>query len=195
MGKNSFYFTIYFTTFFNKYTVPKDMTYKEWKEKALQNGVENFGYSGIIKDKLTEDEERAINDYISSGSYKINPKLRSGEALNKREQTMADNLESALTKMPEYRGTVYRSLSSDMMKDPKHFWNEHAVGNVVSYDAFTSASTFVYDKNMDIQMIIQSKSGKDIRKYNSDEGEILFNRNSKFYVSGIKNNIIYLEEV
>lgn len=179
----------------NTYTVSKDMTYEEWKQKLLQNIVEKSENSGIIKEKLSEDEEAAIKFYVSAKSYNINAKLRDGITLDAMEQMMSDNLDSALLKMPKYEGVVYRSLSSDMMSHPKSFWKEHSVGSIVSYNAFTSTSTFIYDETMDIQMIIKSKNGKDIRKYNSREGEILFNRNSAFRVTKIKNNIIYLEEM
>ena len=55
--------------------------------------------------------------YISSGSYKINAKLRSGEELSEYEKRIVDGLDTALQKMPKYEGTVYRSLDSSMMGD------------------------------------------------------------------------------
>lgn len=76
--------------------------------------------------------------------------------------------------MPKYRGTVYRSLQSDMIADVEKFNLEHQVGKFIPYSAFTSAGTEVYDETMDIQMIIESKSGRDMRLYNPKESEILF---------------------
>ena len=82
-----------------------------------------------------------------------------------------------------------------MIENIDSFWKTHSVDNIVSYEAFTSSSTSVYDTNMDIQIEIKKKNGKDIRDYNTKENEILFCRNSMFKVIDVKNNVIYLEEV
>ena len=52
-----------------------------------------------------------------------------------------------------------------------------------------------YDENFPVQYVIQSKHGKDVRKHNEAEGEILFKRNSTFRVTNIDGNTIYMEEV
>ena len=145
--------------------------------------------------KLTQAEETAVNTYISSESYVINEKLRSGIPLTAEEQKTVDNLDSALEKMPKYEGTVYRSLSSDMMNNSKEFWQLHQVGNTVQYKAYTSSSLEVYDETMDIQCVIKSKRGRNITSHNDNEKEILFQRNSLFFVTGIKSHTIYMEEV
>ncbi len=121
--------------------------------------------------------------------------MRSGAKLTDDEQRMVDNLDSALQKMPKYEGIVYRSLDSSVMSNPEKFWRLHTPDKIVTYDAFTSSSVSVYDKHMDIQMVIKCKNGRDIRAYNSNEEEILFERKSKFYVSGVKGSMVYLEEI
>ena len=133
--------------------------------------------------------------YVSSGSYKINAKLRSGEELSEYEKRIVDGLDTALQKMPKYEGTVYRSLDSSMIENLEDFWRLHTPDKIVTYDAFTSSAVSVYDKQMDIQMVIKSKNGRDIRNYNPKESEILFGRNSIFQVTDVKNGVIYLEEV
>ena len=139
--------------------------------------------------------ETAFNTYISSESYVINEKLRSGIPLTAEEQKTVDNLDSALEKMPKYEGTVYRSLSSDMMNNPDEFWKTHSFDSIVSYPAFTSTSTSVYDETMDIQMEIMSKNGRDIRTYNAGESEVLFARNPIFHVTAVTDKKIYMEEI
>ena len=151
--------------------------------------------SGIIKPDLSEEETSALNSYISSESYKINEKLRSKIKLNDDEQKIVDNLDSALKKMPKHEGTVYRSLSSDMMNNPEKFWQLHQVGNVVRYRAYTSSSLEIYDETMDIQCIVQSKNGRNISLYNENEKEVLFERGSEFIVTKINDKIIYMEEL
>lgn len=58
----------------------------------------------------------------------------------------------------------------------------------------------IYNPEARIQMEIKSKTGKDIRKYNKKEQEILFKMNVEFYVKKIDFSDdyyvkIYLEEV
>ena len=54
---------------------------------------------------------------------------------------------------------------------------------------------FQYDDSFPIQYVITSKTGRDIRKFNSQEKEILFERDSMFYISKVVNNVIYMEEI
>lgn len=82
-----------------------------------------------------------------------------------------------------------------MIENLDEFWALHQVGKVVTYDAYTSASLEVYDDTMDIQCIIQSKNGRDMTGYNPNEQEILFERESSFWVTGIEGNTILLLEV
>ena len=58
-----------------------------------------------------------------------------------------------------------------------------------------SSSTEVYDPTADIQMIIQSKRGRDMRKYNPMEQEILFRRGTMFFVEKLEGNTLWLIEV
>ncbi|MEE0060403.1 MAG: phage minor capsid protein [Acutalibacteraceae bacterium] len=169
---------------------------KQWrdKEKSLKP-VAKSGESGIIDLELSEEELSALNAYISSESYKINEKLRSGAELSIQEKEFVNNLDNALKKLPIYQGVVYRSLSSDMIEDINAFWKNHSNDSVIKYTAFTSTSTSVYDDSMDIQMVIKSKFGRDIRQYNPNESEILFNKNTLFYISEVKGNIIFMEEM
>ena len=132
--------------------------------------------------------------YVSSGSYKINAKLRSGEELSEYEKRIVDGLDTALQKMPKYEGTVYRSLDSSMMGDVDEFLRLHQPGSIVGYRAFTSTSLKVYDENMDIQCVIKSKTGRNITSFNKKEEEILFGRDSLFRVERIEGNTIYMEE-
>ena len=156
--------------------------------------VEKSSKSSIIRNKLSERDIQAINRYISSESYKVNLKLRSGSELLEDEKEFIGDLDAALDKMPKYEGTVYRSLSSDMILDVQEFKRLHQPGNYIKYSAYTSSSLEVYDDTMDIQCIIKSKNGKNIMAFNSNEQEVLFKRDSWFYISKIENDIIYLEE-
>lgn len=149
----------------------------------------------IIDDKITDNDLQAINRYISADSYILNSKLRKGEALSDDEKVWERQLDDAIMKLPDYKGIVYRSIDSSMIPDLDKFNEEHQVDKIVCYPAFTSSSTSIYDEEMDIQMIIESNHGKDMRKYNTSESEIVFKRNSKFLVIKREGNTIWLREV
>lgn len=125
------------------------------KEKLEKNNT----YDTI---KLSEQEQHALNKYMSSESYVLNDKLRRGLKLSDNEQDLVRNLDSVLNKVPEYKGAVYRSVSDFGIEDVGAFIKSHIVGGMKSFPAYTSASTSVYDEAFPIQYVIQSKHGKDI---------------------------------
>lgn len=160
-----------------------------WTNGGLQSGSEN----GTID--LTEAEEYAVSKYIGKDSYLINEKLRSGEPLTQEEQRFEEDLDSALDKMPTYQGTVYRSVSETRIENISDFVQEHPVGGYKKFPSYLSSGTTVYDESFPIQYVIQSHTGRDIRSFNPQEGEILFPRGSRFLVSKIEGHTIFMEEV
>ena len=166
---------------------------RERAENARREDMDKAAKSGIIK--LSDDEQWALNKYLSSSSYKINDKLRKGVPLSKEEQNFIRNLDIALNKMPEYQGTVYRSVSDFGIEDVGVFIKSHVIGEPYVFDSYLSASEIVYDESFPIQYVIQSKHGKDIRIYNQQEHEILFKRSSRFLITMVKENTIYMEEL
>lgn len=161
-------------------------------QEKYAKGLEKSDNRGIIE--LNDDETRALNQYISSDSYKINEKLRNGEKLSQEDEVLVRNLDSALDKMPNYEGNVKRSILLFGF-DKSEFDNRYRVGNIVEESFYVSTSTSIYDESMDIQMEITSYTGKDIRVYNPDESEILFRRGTKFIVTDIKNGVIMMREL
>lgn len=143
---------------------------------------------------LTDKDKYAITEYMTAKSYPINAKLRYGIPLNREDLNFVADFDAAIQNLPNYNGTVYRSISGDML-DEKRFWSKYAPGNEIKEIPYTSAGTKVYDKGMDIQMVIQSKHGKDMRRFNPDESEILFVRGTKFRVMQVDGNTIYMEEL
>lgn len=158
----------------------------------LDNWLNSNFHDDIIP--LSEDEEYALTDYISSGSYKLNYPLRNGLPLTPEQEQLMRNLDSALDKMPVYKGVVYRSLDDTEIDDIETFLSNYTVGSYQTFPAYLSTSTEVYDESMPIQYIIQSETGRDIRAYNPNESEILFSRDSGFFVIKVEGNIIYMRE-
>lgn len=170
------------------YYVPADMKYLEWKEKFVDKDAKEH------KSVLTLTEIGAIIRYVSPDSYVLNDKLRNGDELTEEEKEWIINLDNAQDKMPEYEGVVYRSVSGFGIDDVNEFIHLYVPGYIKEYPFYISSSENVYDENFPIQYIIQSKHGKDIQEYNKKEKEILFKRNSRFWVKKVEGNTIYLEE-
>lgn len=175
----------------------KAKTYNEFKGKAKEiiggSDLDKAAKSDLIK--LLDTEQHALNQYLSSDSYKINDKLRRMEHLSEQESVFIQALDAALDKMPEYAGTVYRSVSDFGIDDVDAYIKAHVADEITIFNSYLSAAETVYDESFPIQYVIQSKHGKDIRVYNQQEQEILFKRNSKFLITKVKGNTIYMEEV
>lgn len=144
---------------------------------------------------LNNNEESAILRYISGESYSLNAKLRNGIKLTSSESIQISTLDSALNKMPKYKGLVERSLILEK-EDLIAFAESHTVGTEVLYPAFTSASVGgEYHESSTVLLRIKSKTGRDLRKYNNEEQEVLFSRNCRFHIlsAKIENKVIVLE--
>lgn len=173
--------------------LPENVLNYQNKANELQNQIESS------KIELLDEEQYAINQYISSESYILNETLRKELKLTEQQKVFINNLDKALDKFPKYEGNVTRSvlLDKDTLKD---FLENHKVKNNVIYKAYTSTTVGNrYNNNSNVELHIKSKSGKDIRKFNKEEQEILFKRNTKFQIinSKIINNIyhIFMEEI
>jgi len=138
----------------------------------------------------------AIDQYKSSNvAYPLNSILRGEAPMTEGYQQITLDIDRALEKLPTYQGTVYRSLRSQDMVDVSAFWERYTPGKIVREHAYTSTGTVVYDETMDIQMIIQSKSGRDMRIYNPSEHEVLFQRGAKFIVEKREGDTLWLTEI
>lgn len=147
--------------------------------------------------KLYKEEEASIVRYISSDSYKINEDLRNGNKLTEDMEVFKKTLDNALKKMPEYKGTVTRSLQFMYDDDLETFLKEHKADKVVLNKSYISTTKGKGEYNPDgqVQMIIKSKKGRDVSMVNEAENEVLFERNSKFKVKDVyqKDGKTYIE--
>lgn len=169
-------------------SVPK-MTYASWSGKEWQHSKLQKIYG------LTDDEARALQNYTSFEAYALNEALREKKKLSVEQKELKENLDSALKKLPIFQGTVYRSVSTDRISDVDAFVKQHAAGKTVSYDAYTSTGKMVYDESFEFQFKIQSLFGRDLTLWKPDEGEVLFERNSKFKVDKVQDGIIYMHQI
>lgn len=200
------------------YYVPADMTYREWEKKSIvqkpkirKNNKINLNKvvstaNQIVnssvqqkehkESKLTYNEEYAINQYVSSTAYNLNEKLRNNLPLTADEEKIKINLNNALNKLPKYQGTVVRDLYFDDEEKLENFKKGYSVGDIKEFDEFISTTKAVsYNSDAQIRIIVNNcKNGRDLKGYNDDEQEVLYNLNSKFNVLNIfeKSNKTYI---
>ena len=156
--------------------LPENISNYQNKVNELQKQIESS------KIELSEDEQYAINQYIGPESYKINEALRNDLNLTKQQEKLLSNLDKALNKMPNYNGVVQRSIILNR-EQLKKFLELHQEGSVIKYKAYTSTTIGArYNEHSNVELLIKSTNGKDIRKYNKEEQEILFKRNAKFKI-------------
>lgn len=160
--------------------------YDEFKKEYLKT-VENSAKSGTIKENLTDTDVKAILDYMSSESYIVNEKLRTGTPLTKDEEEFIKQLDVALDKMPYYEGNLQRSLLFYSDDDISKFMKIHEIGSRITYKEYISTTKGeVYNPDGQVQIFIENaKNGKDISSLNEGENEVLYARNSSFVVNNV----------
>lgn len=149
--------------------------------------------------ELTRDETAALVKYISPDSYVLNEKLRNGYDLSECDKLWICQLDTALDKMPKIEGVVHRSLGFMFIEDEISFVQHHVAGKTINYKQYISSSTSsVYNEVETVQLVILSKTGRNIRKINPRENEVLFKRDVEFDIIEIKKEndktFIYLKE-
>lgn len=147
----------------------------DWRELKADYRSEKY-YSN----HLTHDEKAAVTSYISGGSYSLNASLRDGVPLTEQNKMLMQSLDSALEKLPPYEGRVVRTMD---MSDTERlaFAKQNTRGKIVQCLAYTSASVLEgYHERPAVKLNIISHTGKDLRRYNTAEGEVIFRRGAKF---------------
>ena len=176
----------------------RTLTEAQRKEKTPNLGNDNtvFAEDGVqysardnLKEAyhLTDDEESAIISYKSGDSYSLNGKLTARAELTEYQKKLRDNLDSALEKLPVYRGEVYRHYDFDdfggldAMKD---FLNLFRRGMATNLRGYLSCSTVRNEDRTEgkytVDMVIQSENGRKLAGFGRDtEHEILIPRKAQ----------------
>lgn len=136
---------------------------------------------------LTNDEQYAINQYISSESYKINEILRNNLKPDGIQEHIIKHLDKALDKCKNYNGNIVRALDITDEKKLKKFIRMNKINKPIMFNEYLSfSSRNDYNKNANVIIYTASNKAKDLRNFNPDESEILYPRNSRFIVENIK---------
>lgn len=156
-----------------------------YSDEMLDKKLEQLGF-GEKSVKLTDKEIWAANQYTGFAAYDLNDRLRRGLKLDKTQEEIVQGLDSALNKLPLYTSTrpLRRSFTNANNENELiSLANKIVVRGSYQDVAYTSASKGLYDPDDVFRMIIrQSKSGRDMALIRSDEGEVLFPRNTRFKV-------------
>lgn len=151
------------------------------KVNELQNQIESS------KIGLSYDEQYAINQYISSESYKINELLRNNLKLDDIQENIVKQLDKALDKCRNYNGNIVRALDITDKKELERFIHMNVLNKPIMFNEYLSfSSKSKYNENANVVIYTVSNKAKDLRNFNPDESEILYPRNSRFIVENIK---------
>ena len=143
---------------------------------------------------LTEDEEHAIVSYKSGDSYALNGKLATGGKLTELQRSLRDHLDTALEKLPVYKGTVYRHYDFDSFGGydaMAEFLQLFRKGKPTNIGNYLSASTV---RNEDrtggeytVDMVIQSETGRSLNGFGRNtENEVLLPRTVRLAVDSME---------
>lgn len=161
--------------------LPENVLNYQNKVNELQNQIESS------KIGLSYDEQYAINQYISSESYKINELLRNNLKLDDIQENIVKQLDKALDKCRNYNGNIVRVLDITDKKELERFIHMNVLNKPIMFNEYLSfSSKSKYNENANVVIYTVSNKAKDLRNFNPDESEILYPRNSRFIVENIK---------
>lgn len=161
--------------------LPENVLNYQNKANELQNKLESSTIG------LSNDEQYAINQYISSESYKINEILRNNLKLDNVQQNIVNHLDAALSKCENYNGNIVRVLDITDKKELERFIHMNVLNKPIMFNEYLSFSNkSKYNENANVVIYTVSNKAKDLRNFNPDESEILYPRNSRFIVENIK---------
>lgn len=149
----------------------------------IENHNEKNDYYPYIK--LPYVEKYAVDKYISSDSYKINSMLRDDIELDEYFANMKENLIKALDDLPKVKN---QNLVRDMTINDEELWNkfydEHIVGEEISYHQFISATTKdYYNEDYNVRIYIsEANKATDLTRVNKREAEALYTIDEPFIV-------------
>lgn len=165
------------------------------KNVTNQNPTEDADIRYSARDYgLTEDEEHAIVSYKSGDSYALNGKLATGGKLTELQRSLRDHLDTALEKLPVYRGTVYRHYDFDSFggyEAMADFLSQFVKGEKTNLGGYLSASTVPNESRTGgeytVDMVIQSETGRSLNGFGRNtENEVLLPRTTELIADSME---------
>lgn len=164
-----------------------------------KNLPEEYRKSDLLKNT---DEKWAVFQYTGGVYTEVINFLRFGKTGSHSPETlmaMCRLIASAINKLPEYNGTLYRGI----LRLPPEVLEKYVPGNTVTEHGFTSttkskkfAFTGPYADNC---FVIKSKTAKDMSSLNTYMEEVLFLPETRFKILAREKqgnvDLIFMEEV
>lgn len=137
--------------------------------------------------EMNDNEKRTLLDYFSSGSYRINEKLREKIDLDDEEKVYVGTLGGILKKTPRIDGEdLVRDLFFYSEESIEKFASMFNVGESYKTDQFWSTTTHEsYNDWANVRIIIKNaKLARDVRPLEKkNEGEVIYEIGSEFVVT------------
>lgn len=170
--------------------------------KKFQDNVEG-GKVPLKKPKLSQGEYDAVKRYTQEkGGYaRVKKDLREKGSVSEQDKGWTRNLDKALEKLPKYKGKLVRTVDLPKGVELDKFLLKHTEGAEVEYKEYISTSKKeLFDFNPKVTIVIPNATqGRDISGIYKKEGEVIYERGSKFKVTGVKKKggtyKITLEEI
>lgn len=163
-------------------TEDEELAFLEGKalEAAKKSGMK-AGYCG-----MSPAEIYALYDYTYVGFRNLNAFLRETSKPGETTIRQRDIVNSALSKLKKYDGETMRGAN----EMPTEVLDEHKVGAIVKYPAFTSTSVTGVVGGMQ-SFVIKSKNGRYIAPLSAsrDEEEVLFQAGAKFKILSVEMKV------
>ena len=165
------------------------------RAEAADKAAESANEKAAVRDYgLTEDEEHAIVSYKSGDSYALNGKLATGGKLTELQRSLRDHLDTALEKLPVYRGTVYRHYDFDSFggyEAMAEFLSMFEKGEATPMKSYLSASTVRNEDRTNgeytVDMVIQSETGRSLNGFGRNtENEVLLPRTTELIADSME---------
>lgn len=165
------------------------------RAEAEDKAAESANEKAAVRDYgLTEDEEHAIVSYKSGDSYALNGKLATGGKLTELQRSLRDHLDTALEKLPVYKGTVYRHYDFDSFGGydaMAEFLSQFTKGRAVPMSSYLSASTVRNEDRTNgeytVDMVIQSETGRSLNGFGRNtENEVLLPRTTELIADSME---------
>jgi len=167
------------------------LNFEDFYLKSCTNEMDSFDLEMTSNpDNLREAQRMAILKYTQAMFQLINPKLWKSEPLSKCEKAFVVTLDSALTDLPNYIGTVYRGTTTKYisLEEGSNYPTE-MLGYTSTTVDLEVADSFMTDR----REMIAVNTGKDISAYSGahmggvNEKEILLPRGVLLFVNKLEN--------
>lgn len=173
-------------------------------QDSLIDGLEGQPLTPEERDAFinyTTPQYRELNSYLGQYPTKYGP-IPKWSDLTDTQKSIHANLPTALSKLPAYKGTTYRTIEISQARMSK-FIKDYKVGEGVEIKNYMSSSIGTAGKygapsgksivdgggaSGIVVYTIKGKRGRDIRNHSSiggAEGEVLFTHGSRFKVTGV----------